>query len=251
MITAAAGVQVRTLTRTDSNGSRIPVRTTAGLLPTDPGPEESTLVVEDHEYALTGTIDYTVTGQDTTTGDPVTASATITPTGSAGIEGFLTVPQRPTYDSILFMVTGYEESRPSQTTVHPVIGRPDPLVTIGVLGTRRGTLSLFAPTYYYAQQYAHVYSLGMTVLYRQSDYRDLDLYHVATDSVQIAPYQINQGLPIRWEVRVPYVEVNRPGGPISGSPLWSYDRLALTMPTYDAVVAEYATYDALTVGPLT
>ncbi len=43
-------------------------------------------------------------------------------------------------------ILGWDSSRPSATQVHTIIGRPDPDVSLGALGTRTGTLSVLCST---------------------------------------------------------------------------------------------------------
>lgn len=253
VITAPVGVNIDTLTRTDAAGSAVPVRTREGLLPTtwptDTPETDRVLVIEDHEFTLTGTITYHVTGTSSTdpTRPQVSASIILTDDGP---NAWLTVSQRPVFDTPVELVTGYEASHPSQTTPHTVIGRTDPLATIGVLGARRGTLTLWCSDYARVRAIMHVYSLGMTVLFRQRQHQGLDLYHLAIDSPQVSPHQLKPGLPIRWQVSVPYIEVNRPGGPLSGSALWTFDQVRDTYASFTTLPAEFDTFDALEVGPL-
>lgn len=44
------------------------------------------------------------------------------------------------------MILGYTATRGSGNIVHPILGRPDPDVTLGQLGLRSGTLEVLVPS---------------------------------------------------------------------------------------------------------
>jgi hypothetical protein len=47
---------------------------------------------------------------------------------------------------------------------------------------------------------------------------------------------------------VNYQEVTRPPGNLAGALGWTYDALATSYPSYDAMLSDFATYDDLTLG---
>lgn len=222
-----------TLTRTDVNGVR-PVRLLDGQEIID-----GTLVVEDAEAALLGTITYSLTSA---TGAVTSASTTL-----EGATGYRLAPAVfPQYAATAGLVTGFIGDRPSATTVHDVIGRADPVVRLAALGTRRGSMTFWCADYAQLVALLDVYRRGEVVLLRQPDHAGLDLYHVATDTTE-QPYDAEGR---RWRLDVEYVEVSYPVGPLLGSSTWTWDDVAATYPTWDAVMAAYPTWNALQIGPL-
>ncbi|TDE91589.1 hypothetical protein EXU48_15705 [Occultella glacieicola] len=232
-ITPGTSSTVDAITRTDANGTH-PVRLLPNQLPTP-----SQLIVRDYEAALTGPVTYTLTGAG---GSQVTTSL-----GSD--HPWLFVPVYPQFSAAVESVTGYTSDRATQTTVHQVIGRPDPLVTIGRLQTRAGTLEIWCASHADALTVQNVYSLGHAVMLRQVEHAGLDMYHFAR-AVTVDPFA-PQGARTRWRVAVDYVEVNRPTADLAGSLGWNYSELAAAHTSYFEVAFTYADYNALLVGPLT
>lgn len=217
--------------RTDGNGMA-PVRTLAGDLP-----DTGTIILSDYEAALVGLITYTVTdGTDTET-----ASVTL-----AADLPWLFVPVVPNYSAQVEMVTGYTAERGSLSTIHDVVGRPDPVVTVGRLGYRRGTLEVWCATYEAAADVVGVYERGQVVMLRQATFAGLDMYHTPT-SLAVEPYPDETGTR-RWRVSVQYVEVTRPTAALAGSLGWSFADVAAGWATFSTLAAAFEDFDALTVG---
>lgn len=223
---------VTAIMRTDANGAR-PVRAQAGQLPTS-----SATVLIDNEAALDGTVTYTVVG-----GGGASASTAI----DIG-EAWLTVPVTPLRSGRLDLVTGYDGARASRTVVHQVIGRADPMVTLGPLELRTGALEVWCSTAAAARALELVYDRGEVVQLRQ-EIAGLDMYHVAT-ATRVAPDPA-QTDPRRWVLTVDYVEVQWPTGDQLGTLGWSVDDVSATYPTIMALAATYPTVNDLTIGPLT
>lgn len=225
---------VTAILRTDANGIA-PVRAQVGQLPA-----VSPTVLVDNEAALVGPISYTVVG-----GGGASAS-----TALDLAEQWLTVPVTPARSERLDAavgLTGYTSTRSSRSTVHEVIDRADPVVSLGPLGLRTGTLEAWCPTLAAARALEVAYDRGEVVQLRQ-DVPGLDMYHVAT-GVRATP-DAAATEPRRWLLSVDYVEVAWPTGDQLGTLGWSVDDVTATYPTVTAVTQAYATVNDLTIGPL-
>lgn len=231
-LTITPTATVTQVLRTDANGIA-PVRTQAGVLPT-----AGSFAVVDYEAALTGTVNYTVVS---TAG--ASTSTALELTGDA----WLTVPTAPAYSQRLDLVTGATLGRTALSAVHHVIDRPDPVVTIGPLGLRAGTLELWCPTYEAARALEAVYASGEIVQLRQ-DVPGMDMYHVATDTSAAPASELTT--PRRWLLAVTFVEVAYPIGNQIGTLGWSIDDVTAAHPTVAALALAYPTVNALTIGPL-
>lgn len=170
-------------------------------------------------------------------------------TGSTVLEldrPWLTVPVMPQYSEQVDLVTAWNGSRESASTVHRPLGRPDSLVAIGKLGDRAGELELFCPSYADARRLERVFERGEVVQLRQR-VEGLDMYFTAL-SLPVAPHAVEGEDGTVWALKVNYVEVRRPAGALAGALGWNFDALALDYASFDAVAAAYTDFDALTLG---
>lgn len=218
--------------RTDANGIKA-VRTQAGQLPT-----AGAFAIVDNEAALTGAITYTVVS---------TAGASTTTALDLTQDAWLTVPVAPAYSQRVDLVTGASPARASLSTVHQVIDRADPVVTLGPLGLRAGTLELWCSSYQAARALEAVYASGEVVQLRQ-DVPGMDMYHVTTGTAP-APVSVNT-TPRRWLLTVSFVEVAYPLGAQVGTLGWSVDDVTAAYSTVAAVALAYPTVNDLTIGPV-
>lgn len=106
------------------------------------------------------------------------------------------------------MVMGYDAPRRAPITVHEVIGRPDPIVTLAPLSLRSGSLDVWCTDWDSAQDVVAVYETGAPVMFSQVDYSGMDLYHVVSE-VRPAVYDAFTR-PRRWHVSVDFVELATP-----------------------------------------
>lgn len=218
------------ITRASANGSA-QVRAAAGQLPTA---TTGTTLIADYEGAQ-GLNTYTAYHADGTT---ETASASL-----ALDKPWLLVPIAPNYSEQVETITNYSAGRDTHSTVHQIIGRPDPIVVMGKLGTRRGTLEIFTVSLADAARVTRVFDRGEVVLLKQT-VPGLDMY-LAALAVGVEPYNVD-GAATRWKLTVDYQEVTRPQGNLAGALGWTYDALALAYPSYSAALADFASYDDLT-----
>jgi len=221
------------LTRSDANGLQ-PVRLYEGQ-----DMSGGLLVVQDYEAALSGLVTYTAVVGESGTGLVERATASVTDLlPDAAVLAPATLPQ---YLERLELVTGFEGTRDAQTTVHDVVGRADPLVVLGPLGTRRGLLSVWCRSYAAGLAVQAVYTRGEVALLRQAYEPGLDLYHVATST--------SLGMDgTRWRVSVTFVEVDAPLSPLLGSTGWTFDQASAQYPTFQVAMATFPTFNEYTAG---
>lgn len=215
------------IARTDRNGTA-PVRMLEGQ-----GIVGGALVLRDYEPALSGPVTYTVhTGQ----ASPVSASTALNAT--ADVVGLPVLPQ---HTAIPELTIGLEATRTAATTLHQVIGRSDPLATIGPLSTRTGTVEYLCGTRTSAETVEAIYALGEVVFTRFSGDAARDLYHVPTEVSPVLHTDTYE-----WTVRVRFAELGRPTGPLLGALGWTY--ADLTTRTYLEVRTDFPTYIDVVVG---
>jgi hypothetical protein len=237
--TATASVQlsivynskVTRVLRNDGNGIA-EVRTLAGQLPTG---TSGTLILTDYE-ASAGINTYTV----------IDAGAGASTTATLVLDApWLMVPVMPNYALQAQTITGYGSNRDSRSTVHAVIGRADPLVSFGPLGTRTGSLEIFCNSLQAARDLETVFTRGETVMLKQN-LPGMDMYFVGS-STGINPYSAQgEGL-TRYALTVNYTEIKRPLGSLAGALGWDFNALAAAYASFDVVTSKFATFDALTI----
>lgn len=233
-VSVTAGPSIVSLVRTDANGSAS-VRLPDGTLPTSNG-----IAIIDYEPAVLGPVTYVARSS---TGAVQTATATLGSDRSS-----LTIPIAPLYSVGLPLVIGYGATRDSATTIHDVIGRADPIATLGPLGLRRGTLEIFADSYSDLRKIVDLYARNQVVLLRQPDHAGMDLYHIATTVNELLlPEAL---VPRKWAVVVTYVEVAAPRGPVQGTLGWDFDAVTASAPDFDTLTGQWQDFNALTIGPL-
>lgn len=165
---------------------------------------------------------------------------------TAGLLPQVHLPVLPQYRSPLTSVLDYSSDRHSTSTTHEVVGRPDPLVTIGLLQSRRGTYKIWAPDHPAARFIESIANIGEVMMLRQVDHDGMDCYFVA-DDVRVSPDQ-NTADGYRWIVEISYIEVAVPTSPLMGSVGWTFETVT-AVGTFDDVKSLYPTFADLLVGP--
>lgn len=176
------------ITRTDANGTA-PVRVPEGTFP-----RTAALNLTDWEAALSGPVTYRAGGVSVQT-----QAGTVLPC--------LVPVLRPSLSRTLQEVTGYTAARASMTTVHQVIDRPDPLIALGRMGLRSGSLVIWAETHAAAQAVETLADTGGVLMFKQSEHPGQDLYFVPLGS-SLEPDRDGDG----WEMTLSYQETSRPDG---------------------------------------
>lgn len=192
------------------------------------------LILTDYEAAQ-GTNAYNVYKAD---GTFVTASTELVID-----KPWLMVPIAPNYSEQVDTITDYSAGREMRSTVHHIIGRSDPLVVMGKLGSRSGTLEFLAWDLQDVARLARVFDRGEPVLLKQV-VPGMDMY-LAASSVEVSPHAVEGDL-TRFKFTVNYQEVSRPYGDLAGALGWTFDQLAAEYTSFDAVAAAFATFDDLT-----
>lgn len=229
-VTPAAGTTVTAVVRADANGAR-PVRVVPGQLPAS-----GAFALVDDEAALTGPITYTVA-------DGAAGASAATELGVGGYR--LTLPVAPAWSEVAELITGYSAERVSTTTVHQVIDRPDPLLALGELAPRRGSLDVRCASYAHARGVEAVYNRGEVVLLRQAPFAGMDMYHAAIRT-RLEPHANPQAR--EWTLTVDYQEVAYPVGDRVGTLGWDINDATSSAPTVSALAVAWPTVNALTVG---
>ncbi|CAM3212152.1 hypothetical protein PSET11_03033 [Arthrobacter ulcerisalmonis] len=221
---------IRSITRSNANGVES-VRVAAGQIPSA---TTGVTIVTDYEGAV-GPNSYTVT----TTADTATATATLMLDSA-----WLLVPIAPNYSEPVSTITDYSAGRETNSTLHTIIGRSDPIVVMGKLGTRTGSLEIWTDSLTDANRLVRVFDRGEAVLLKQT-VPGMDMYFTAT-GIDVSPYSV-QGDATKFRMAVSYQEVARPYGNLAGALGWTFDALASSYSSFDAVAAAFANFDDLTI----
>jgi len=221
--------QVNRIQRTDANGTR-DVRLVEGILPW-PGSGSTTLVVDDYEAAH-GTSTYTVTS----TADVSTADAVLDLSGVV----WLGVPVTPQFSAKVQAVLGYGADGESRATVLEPEGSSFPIVIRRGSGSRTGQLELWGGSYTEALNIWKTRMRGQVLFMRQSEHPGMDMFFHASNA-SITTLTTEQGT-TRFGVQLRYLEVARPGAPLSGALGWTWLELKNTYATWGDVFNDFGTW---------
>jgi hypothetical protein len=236
--------------RTDAAGSaavRMPSGAYGGL------PISAPTYVSDYEYSLqTGGVPITYYVYTATA---IVATVTLPPLTQHGV-AYLTVPLYPA-SGLLLSAAGaptdsiavqYDQTSQGTSTVHPVVGRTDPLVVLGAAADPTGTLVIRCASLAAAQQLIGVLSSPAIFMLRQSDQVNLDFYFAVT-SVSLAhsaeDWTTSPRPERRWDVSVSFASVASPPGILVPIGAWAYADLLAGYRDYLLVRAAFATYGDL------
>ncbi|MDO5876498.1 hypothetical protein FV140_14630 [Paenarthrobacter ureafaciens] len=200
----------------------------------------STPDTSDIDYAWSGTA-HLSTSTKTTHITTVSTSANLTLA-----KPWLMVPIAPNFSETVESITDYSSGRASNSTVHRIIGRADPIVVQGKLGTRTGTLEIWTDSVASARNLERVFDRGETVMLKQP-VDGIDMYFTA-DDLEVSPYSVEGVQETRYKFTVRFTEVKRPTGNLSGALGWNFDALAAGYGSFSAILAVYPTFDDLTIG---
>lgn len=227
---------ITAFTRSDVNGVA-PVRLQQGQVLSG-----GSLIAFDSEAALVGPVTYTV--ESIVANVAESAATTVTFDGTNALPRINAV-QRPGDGLALSALTVYRSQRSSASNVFEVIGRSDPIVSLGVLRSRTGTVEVWCSDYPQARALELLAGIGEVLQLRQPDHAGMDMYMTST-SVAVEPF--TNGL-APWRVTVEYVELSRPTGPVYGSAVWTLSNSFMRNPTLAQSRAEFPTLAALAAGP--
>lgn len=219
---------VTKITRKDVNGVN-EVRTKEYQLPSA---ATGKLIVSDFE-AANGTNTYTVeTNAGAVTGSTVLALES----------PWFLIPRLPNFSAKVQQLTDYSSSRKSLSVVHEVIGRPDPVLALGPMGTREGQLEIWMPDYESASELEDVFNRQEIAMLKQTNPR-MDMFFLP-EAVDIVPYSPD-GQATNYRFVVNFRETKRPTGFLRGAIGWTFEELAYAVPTFNDVAAIYDTFDDL------
>lgn len=239
------------ITRTDYNGTNL-VRLRDGQEPVS-----GDLVIVDAEFSFStnDTIVYTVTDADGTTATSSVDGWT-PPIGpiitAVQFPAFQITPWIDDWESPAPMVTGYGAQRDSNSTVHQIIDRSDPVVVLGSTRLRAGTMSLWFANYKSVRTALDALAGPYRYLLRQ-DVPGLDMYFTVNSAAVTTLDMVLDswtGKPVRrWQVDVTYTEVlNDPTIPLLGAANWAWEDLAYTYDSWASVRDAYDTWADVAVG---
>jgi len=228
VLTLTPTESITTITRTDANGTTA-VRLPAGTLPrTDP------LTYTDWESSLSGLVTYNVTG----------ASASITLWSEIPV---LVAPLRPALSQTIDMLVDYGASRTGLGTIHQVVDRPDPLVALGRLASRAGSLGIWIPSYAAGRSLEDMIDRAGVVFYKQREHAGLDMYFTVsgTDLTRDS----SEGSEA-WILNVQYQEITRPTSPINET-AWTFANVSTSFASFANVTANYDDFELLSINDQT
>ncbi|TSE15398.1 hypothetical protein B1A87_005225 [Arthrobacter sp. KBS0703] len=219
---------VTKITRIDVNGTN-DVRVKDYQLPSA---ASGKLILSDYE-AANGINTYAVY----TAAGTVTASAVLT----LATPWFL-IPRLPNFSAKVQQLTDYSSSRKSLSVAHDIIGRPDPVLALGGMGTRRGQLEIWMPDYPSAAALEDVFNRQEVAMLKQSVPK-MDMFFIP-ETLDVVPYT-PQGQSTCYRFTVNFRETKRPTGSLRGAIGWTFEELAVSFASFNEVAAAYATFDDL------
>lgn len=116
----------------------------------------------------------------------------------------MTVISDGTTDLTPQLVLGWQSTQNARTVVHPVIGRPDPDVTLRPHTPRTGQLRMLTLNEADAHALAALHTQGLVLTLTDTDLPALGMSYVASGPVTVA---LDDATRRRWVVTVDYTEV--------------------------------------------
>ena len=102
------------------------------------------------------------------------------------------------------LVLGYKSARTAKNLIHPIIGRPDPDVTLAAAGLRTGTLELFCLDLAQALAVEALHAGEGVCQLEDTDLPALNMFYVASGEIGL---ELDEETRLRWVVSVEYQEV--------------------------------------------
>lgn len=214
----SASQSITSITRSDANGNA-PLRVPPGTYPVPGG----TTVLTDWEAALTGTVTYT-SGEDVARVEPAVTSPC------------LVFPFRVGLAEVLDRVTDYSAARASLSIAHQVPDRPAPLVALGDLALRTGTLEILCADLAEARRLEASLDKAGVALLKSPDRPGMDMYFTVS-GCDVKPEEAG-----KWVLAVAYLETTRPAGNLA---TWTFKALKAAFATMNDIKAGYATFNHL------
>lgn len=222
-LTITATEQLDRVMRSDANGVA-EVRTLPGVFPKAAGGAD--LVLTDFE-AASGAVSYT--------------AGTATKSITWALAGpWLFIPVMPNLSVQLASILDYSAGGQSLGSVHELLGRSAPVAILRDMGSRRGSLRIYAGTLAQALRVVNAARQGQVLMLRQPEHQGMDMYFTATGYG--TPVLETRGAGTVFGVDLSYIELDRPAGPLSGALGWTFAALASAWPSFATLPAKYATF---------
>lgn len=217
---------VTAIYRNDSNGLAT-VRVPAGTFP-----RTTPLTYTDWEAPLGQRVSYAAAGID----------AAVTLTSPSPV---LVAPFRPALSKIVDMVVDYGAARASLGTIHQVIDRTDPLVALGRLATRAGSLAVWVPDHSAGRSVEDMIDRSGVVMFKQADHAGQDMYFVSTGTDLKRDPESDA-----WILTIAYQEISRPTSPINEA-AWTFGNVSTSFASFANVSSNYSDFEGLSINDQT
>lgn len=158
---------------------------------------------------------------------------------------WLFVPVLPELSAAVSQITTYGSARTSSTIIHKVIDRTDPVVNMGKLGLREGTLDIWCPNYLTTRALDAAVDSGEILMLR-TEVPGLDMWFTVSDT-DVQPFNA-EGALTKYRYSVRFHETARPEGLLKGARGWTFDEIAASFQTFDQVTAAYTSFDNLLIS---
>lgn len=226
LLELAPSESIAGITRTDANGTAV-VRTPAGTFP-----RSTPLAYTDWESSLGSLVTYAVSG----------AAAEVT---LPALVPVLVAPLRPALSQAVEMIVDYGAARGSLGTIHQVVDRPDPLVALGRLKTRTGSLGAWIPDYASGRSLEDMIDRSGVVFYKQHQHAGMDMYFTVTGT-DLTPDPEGEG----WKLSIGYQEITRPTSPINETS-WTFGDVSTSYASFANVTSNYSDFEGLSINDQT
>ena len=150
------------------------------------------------------------------------------------------VPVMPNYSARLTSVLDYSAGGDSLGTIHEMLGRTDPVAVLRGMGTRSGTLQLWAGTYDDAAAVVDACARGEVLMLRQPEHQGMDMYFTALN-YNVRPLAVG-GAATVWGIDLAYRELARPADPLAGALGWTFAALAAAYPNFRTLPQKYSNF---------
>lgn len=224
VLTLTPSAEIASITRSDANGTA-DVRFPAGTFP-----RTTPLTYTDWESSIGSLVTYSAGG----------AAAALTLGSESPV---LVAPLRPELSQAVEMVIDYGAARASLGTVHQVADRPDPLVALGRLATRSGSLAVWVPSHAAGRVVENMIDRSGVVFFKQRDHAGQDMYFVSTGTELKRDPESDEA----WILTVAYQEITRPTSPINET-AWTFGSVSTSFASFRNVTAAYSDFEGLEIN---
>lgn len=220
--------EIVSILRSDANGNNL-VRVPAGTFP-----RSTPVTVVDWEPSLRGPSTYTVSFNGA---GPMTSTST-----ASAVLPWLVTPLRPSQSQALEAVGNYAAGRGTLSTVHQVPDRTDPLVALGRLASRTGTLAIWCADHAAAIARENILDMAGLAMLKVPDHGGMDMYFIV-DGTDKEENEDGKS----WTLSVAYTETGCPSSPINPD-VWTFGTLAASFASFASVTSSYEDFEGLNIN---